>query len=52
MKKYEACRAFYRFSATSLINLEIHEHDVMSYLSHGIKITLTPNSRCETDDNN
>ena len=38
--KCEACRAFYLFSATSLINSIIHDTNVRFYLSYGIKISL------------
>ena len=38
--KCEACRAFYLFFATSLINSIIQEHEFRFYLSYVIKNTL------------
>ena len=38
--KCEACRAFYLFFATSLINSIIHDTNVRLYLSYDIKISL------------
>ena len=38
--KCEACRAFYLFFATSLINSIIQEHEFRFYLSYDIKYTL------------
>ena len=38
--KREACRAFYLFFATSLINSIIDGHSCKIYLSYDIKITL------------
>ena len=35
-----ACRAFYLFFATSLINSIIREHECRLFLSYDIKITL------------
>ena len=42
--KMQACRAFYLFFATSLINSIIQEHNVRFYLSYDIKITLKSHS--------
>ena len=45
--KCEACRAFYLFFATSLINSLKQEHNVRFYLSYDIKITLKSHFCCK-----
>ena len=47
MIKCEACRAFYRFFAASLINSIILSPNVRFYLSYDIKTILKSHFWCE-----